>query len=72
MVACNAPTPCPTWMDHIWGEEHWVKDGKHETMGRYQQFLVTCTRCGRETTATRWLDILDRPTFEPLPNRRSR
>ena len=49
---------CETWTDHVWSEPRFVENGRHQTQGRYTRFLVTCERCGRETTETRWLDIL--------------
>lgn len=48
---------CLTWQDHEFGEPVFLEAGRHETMGRYQRFTVTCARCGRRTTETRWLDL---------------
>ncbi len=66
MVACNERTPCATWMDHHFTSPKFVENGQHPTMGRYQKHLVRCEHCGAETTETCWLDILDRPAFEPF------
>lgn len=56
--------PCEVWTDHRWTEPRFVEAGKHPTMGRYQKFLVRCEQCPKETTETRWLDLLSRPTLQ--------
>ena len=61
MPRTNEPRkPCETWTDHVWSEPRFVENGRHETMGRYTKFMVVCERCGKETTETRWIDILAR------------
>lgn len=48
---------CLTWQDHRWKEPRFLEAGRHPTMGRYQRFVVSCERCPKTTTETRWLDL---------------
>lgn len=59
---------CDCWRDHEWAEPRFIEAGMHQTMGRYQRFLVRCRKCSRATTETRWLDlpVSDRPDQDRL------
>lgn len=48
---------CATWAEHDWSIRHFVETGRHQTMGGFEKYLVTCTRCGQTTTETRWLQL---------------
>lgn len=52
---------CATWADHDWASRVFLEAGRHHTMGRFNKYIVTCTRCGQTTIETRWLELPPTP-----------
>ena len=50
---------CATFAEHEWALPKFLESGKSPTLGRYNRFLVRCTRCDSKTTQTEWLDLSD-------------
>ncbi len=48
---------CEVWTDHVWAAGRLLATGKHPQKGFYQHFESSCTRCGRITVETHWLDV---------------
>jgi hypothetical protein len=50
---------CMTWTDHEFGQPRFLESGTHESLGRYNRYVVRCGQCGRETRQTEWFDARD-------------
>ena len=50
---------CQTWNEHEWSQPRFLEAGRHQTMGRFNRYVVRCYHCGRKTTQTEWLDLSD-------------
>lgn len=60
---------CECWSDHEFEGKKFLESGRHPTMGNYHRYLVTCTRCGRETIMTEWFAMSEQ--INPVERLRS-